>query len=104
MESSKIALYAGALVVIAGVSWYVLASPNTPQVAQTPTQQPIATQPTQQVTPEVTEPTKTSSSDQIIDYLVDDVTKAETAEAKASIDSQAPTSQADAASAINTNF
>lgn len=104
MQSSKIAIAGAAVLVIAGASWYVLSSPEMPPVAQAPAQTEATTQSTPQAEQQAPEPTKTSSNDQIIDYVVDGITKAESASAKQAIDAQVPASQADQAAALNTNF
>ncbi|TAK57056.1 hypothetical protein EPO17_03050 [Patescibacteria group bacterium] len=48
-------------------------------------------------------PEKTSSSDAIVDYVVDDLSADEQATAQASVDKSAP-SQAEAGNSLNTNF
>lgn len=103
MQTSKVAIITAVVVVIAGVSWYILQSPTTPPVAVTPKAQeaaPTAPETAQQNS----EPTKAATNDQIIDYVVDGITKTESADAKAAIDAQAPQTSVDAATSINTNF
>ena len=59
---------------------------------------------TEELNKDTATPTSQASSDEIIDFMVDDLAASETAAAEANIESTSPSSQSEAATSLNTDF
>lgn len=108
MQTSKVALITALVVVLGAALWYFLTPATSAPAAVnegTPTSQSqtTETQPVAEQT-QAPEPSKTASNDEIIDFVVDDLTKEESVGAKTSIDAQTPETQVNQAASLDTNF
>lgn len=103
MSTKTIIITACGILLIGGAVYFTTQKKDTDVPPTVSTAQPtVQAVETKEVAATIAqEPTKDSSSDQIIDYLVDDLTRNETGAAEATLDAAVPT-QSDIT--INTNF
>lgn len=85
------------IIILGGVIYFTL--PQKAQVTEA-----TGTTTTEETVGAIASPTSQSSSEEIIDFIVNDLTSDETKAAEATIDSTLPSSQSEVAASLQTNF